>query len=111
MPTAHGSSVVCLFLRRPFLAAASDLVQDSFAGPVPDSKTNEAYIGLAWGRQGPGGPHVDPMNLVIRGAIVSNVLIDCPHASESTLGDMVKFGRYQTPEKLNNAHNFGDIKV
>ena len=32
----------------------------------PDSKVHEAYMGPTWGRQDPGGPHVGPMNLVIR---------------------------------------------
>ena len=31
----------------------------------PDSKVNGAIIGLIWSRQGPGGPHVGPMNLDI----------------------------------------------
>ena len=35
-------------------------------GIYPDSKVNEAYLGPTWGRQDPGGPHVGPMNLVIR---------------------------------------------
>ena len=33
----------------------------------PDSKVHGAYMGPTWGRQGPGGPHVGPMNLAIRG--------------------------------------------
>ena len=32
----------------------------------PDSKVHGAYMGPTWGRQGPGGPHVCPMNLAIR---------------------------------------------
>ena len=32
----------------------------------PDSKVHEANIGPIWGRQGPGGPHVGPMNLAFR---------------------------------------------
>ena len=32
---------------------------------IPDSKVQEAYMGPTWGRQGPGGPHVGPMNLAI----------------------------------------------
>ena len=30
-----------------------------------DSKTHGANMGPNWGRQDPGGPHVDPMNLAI----------------------------------------------
>ena len=30
-----------------------------------DSKIHGANIEPIWGRQGPGGPHVDPMNLAI----------------------------------------------
>ena len=36
---------------------------------VPDSKIHEAYIGPTWGRHDPGGPHVGPMDLAIRGRI------------------------------------------
>ena len=34
---------------------------------VPDSKVRGAYMGSTWVRQDPGGPHVGPMNLAIRG--------------------------------------------
>ena len=34
--------------------------------PNPDSKVHWAYMGPTWGWQNPGGPHVDPMNHVIR---------------------------------------------
>ena len=30
-----------------------------------DSKVHGANMGLTWGRQDPGGPHVGPMNLTI----------------------------------------------
>ena len=29
---------------------------------IPDSKVHGATMGSIWGRQDPGGPHVDPMN-------------------------------------------------
>ena len=32
---------------------------------IPDSKVHGAIMGPIWGRQDPGGPHVDPMNFVI----------------------------------------------
>ena len=32
---------------------------------LPDSKVYGANMGLIWGRQDPGGPHVGPMNLAI----------------------------------------------
>ena len=32
----------------------------------PDSKVHGAYMGPTWGQQDLGGPHVGPMNLVIR---------------------------------------------
>ena len=41
---------------------------------VPDSKVHGANTGFTWGRQDPGVPHVGPMNLAIRGALVVNVL-------------------------------------
>ena len=31
----------------------------------PDNKVDGANMGPTWGRQGPGGPHVCPMNLAI----------------------------------------------
>ena len=34
---------------------------------APDSKVHGAYMGPTWGRQDPGGLHVGPMNLAIRG--------------------------------------------
>ena len=34
-------------------------------GTVPDSKIHGANMGHVWGRQGPGGPQVGPMNLAI----------------------------------------------
>ena len=34
---------------------------------VPDNKVHEANMGLIWGRQDPGGPHVGPMNFAIWG--------------------------------------------
>ena len=32
----------------------------------PESKIHGANVGHTWGRQDPGGPHIDYMNLVIR---------------------------------------------
>ena len=32
----------------------------------PDSKVHGANMGPTWGRQDPGGPHIDPMNLANR---------------------------------------------
>ena len=34
-------------------------------GTYPDSKVHGANMGPIWGRQGPGGPHVGPMNFAI----------------------------------------------
>ena len=36
---------------------------------IPDSKVHGANMGPIWGRQDPGGPHIDPMNLAIRNII------------------------------------------
>ena len=33
---------------------------------IPDRKVHGANMGPIWGRQDPGGPHVDPINFVIR---------------------------------------------
>ena len=32
---------------------------------IPDSKVHGANMGPIWGRQDPGGPHVDPMNFAL----------------------------------------------
>ena len=34
--------------------------------PNPDNKVHGVYMGPTWGRQGPGWPHVGPMNFSIR---------------------------------------------
>ena len=34
---------------------------------VPDSKVHGANMGPIWGRQGPGGPYVGPMNFAFWG--------------------------------------------
>ena len=36
----------------------------------PDSNVHGANMGTIWGRQGPGGPHVGPMNLAIWGVVI-----------------------------------------
>ena len=46
-------------------------VQD---GVVPDSNDHGANMGLTWGRQDPGGPHVGLMNLVIRGDMETAII-------------------------------------
>ena len=55
----------------------------------PDSKIHAAYMGPVWGRQNPGGPYVDPMNLHIRedfwkGHIVCVIIAICPNISKCT---------------------------
>ena len=37
---------------------------------IPDSMVHGANMGPIWGRQGPGGPHVGPMNFAMWDAIV-----------------------------------------
>ena len=39
---------------------------------VPDSKVYGASMGPSWGRQDPGGPHIDPINLAIWGVPLSS---------------------------------------
>ena len=39
--------------------------QTGSLGVYSDSKVHGANTGPIWGRQGPGGPHVGPMNLAI----------------------------------------------
>ena len=45
---------------------------------IPDSKVREAYMGLTRGRQHPGGPHVGPLNLVIRDVLLYTQNLLCP---------------------------------
>ena len=35
----------------------------------PDSKVHEANMGATWVLSAPGGPHVGPINLVVRGGL------------------------------------------
>ena len=46
---------------------ADDLVTqgDRVSAAIPDSKAHGTNMGPIWGRQGPGGPHVGPMNIAI----------------------------------------------
>ena len=54
-----------------------------FSTNAPDNKIHGANMGLIWGRQDPGGPHVGPMNFAIWGinwptiyrTCMSNVII------------------------------------
>ena len=39
--------------------------QNSLFSNIPDSKVHGANMGPIWGRQDPGGPHVDPINFAI----------------------------------------------
>ena len=41
----------------------------------PDSKVHAANMGLTWDRQGPGGPHVGPVNLAIRVSLYETVAV------------------------------------
>ena len=57
-------------------------------GNFPDSKVHGANMGSIWGRQDhPGGPHVGPMNFVIRELLVlkledsGRISIACPQSS------------------------------
>ena len=44
------------------MSASSDDIYEA-----PDTKVHGAYMGPTWGRQDPGGPHVGPMNVAIKG--------------------------------------------
>ena len=39
----------------------------------PDSKVHGANMGPIWVLSAPGGPHVGPMNLAIRGALIESL--------------------------------------
>ena len=53
---------------------------------IPDSKVHEAYMGPTWGQQGPGGPHVGPMNLAIRDMAFS-ITVHCQLKVQEHVGD------------------------
>ena len=42
----------------------TSVVEDN-SGTIPDSKVRGANMGLIWGQQDPGGPHVGPINFTI----------------------------------------------
>ena len=47
-------------------------------GAIPDSKVHGANMRPIWGQQGPGGPHVGPMNFAIWDVInYHNILKSC----------------------------------
>ena len=46
-------------------------------GTVPDGKVHEAYMGPTWGRKDPGGSHVGPMNISLRGD--HKIWVTCMH--------------------------------
>ena len=48
-----------------FSSAETDIFREKKINVIPDSKVHGANMGPIWGRQGPGGPHVDPMNFTI----------------------------------------------
>ena len=54
-----------------------DLVQTTMpaSNDNQDNKVYGANMGPIWGRQDPGGPHVDPMNLVIWEALHSVTMV------------------------------------
>ena len=49
----------------PGNGVSQDKMMVSGQEDLPDSKVHEANMGPIWGRQGPGGPHVGPMNFAI----------------------------------------------
>ena len=49
-------------------------MHDTLTQHIPDSKVRVANMGLTWGRQDPGGPHVGPMNPAIRDSIALLIL-------------------------------------
>ena len=48
---------------------------------LPDSKVHGANMGPIWGRQDPGGPHVDPMIFAIWAWLVYVMLAASPKAT------------------------------
>ena len=61
---------------QPF--ASSEVEPMIFWENYPDSKVHGANMGPTWGRQDPGGPHVDHMNFAIWVALnISSNDIDC----------------------------------
>ena len=49
------------------IATSEGFSHSSALAMDPDSKVYGANMGLIWGRQDPGGPHVGPMNFAIWG--------------------------------------------
>ena len=66
---------------------------------IPDSKVHGAYMGPTWGRQDPGGPHVDPMNRLAIGDIFTEQVYSvsaannqsvCERGQQPVCGDYVQ---------------------
>ena len=77
---------------------------------IPDSKVHGANMGPIWGRQDPGGPHVDPVDFAIWDSAFICILwccfsgtgeSYCPDACQGTVEYIIgKIGQDQTV-KLN----------
>ena len=70
-PITHllGWDMGCLLWCQILIYILTQLPQWCLQYHVPDSKDHEANMGPTWVLSAPGGPHVGPMNLVIRGYI------------------------------------------
>ena len=66
----NGNSLKFNWLK--FIKIQSELsacISNDISVYVPDSKVNRANMGPTWVLSAPDGPHVDPMNLDIRGVM------------------------------------------
>ena len=41
----------------------------------PDGKVHGAHMQPTWGRQDPGGPHVGPVNIAVRGVLLTRSVL------------------------------------
>ena len=70
----------------------------------PDSKVHVANMGPTWGRQDQGGPHVGPINLAIRVALLAlRQSQDFPSDNEVSLTTVGKIDWYLITTKHNKA--------
>ena len=85
----------------------------------PDSKVHGANMGPIWGRQGPGGPHVGPMNLAIWVCLmggfttqsVSNEKLSRFTTQESVMQNFDKFDIFRWNKWFNKNYWLVDLKL
>ena len=87
-PKVNATEVCCWYVK----TVSSGLAQYS---RDPDSNFHEAHMGSTWVLSGPGGPHVVPMNLAIRGITLWKILSRIQYLSSFGGSDQMHLSCYK----------------